>query len=82
LAVAGAAILTAYLYGDLYGATLAMLGMVSNAGASRLVVGNRLTVDKLNYLTDGAKRKLKLLLPTVNELIVRFLARVRAQAQD
>jgi|GEM_PF-4009920 len=75
IVIAASTIVLGYIYGDLYGAAIAMLGIVSNAGASRLVVGNRLTIDKLYHLTDGAKRKLRLVLPSVNELIARFLAR-------
>jgi hypothetical protein len=77
IAISVVAIVLAYVHGDLYGAATAMLGMVTNAGASRFVVGNRLTVDNLYYLTDGAKRKLKLLLPTVNELLARYRAAAR-----
>ncbi|MCU0449826.1 MAG: hypothetical protein MUC97_08265 [Bernardetiaceae bacterium] len=81
--IAGLAITFGYLYGDLYGAFLALLGLVSNAGATRLVVANWLLPGQWLDLSQGARRKLNLLMPSLAELWARWRAPrpVNRQAQ-
>lgn len=58
----------AYANGGIYGAALAVLGAVSNLGTGKIAIGNALQSELLDNLTDGAKRKLRLLSPPVSEL--------------
>jgi hypothetical protein len=79
--IAGLVITLGYLYGDLYGAFLALLGLASNAGATRLVVANRLLPGQWQELSQGARRKLRLLMPSLAELWGRWRAARSARNQ-
>ncbi len=59
----------AYVNGGIYGTAIAVLGTVSNLGTGKITVANVLITEHLQYLTDGAKRKLRLLSPPMAALI-------------
>jgi len=63
------ALIYAYINGGIYGTALAVLGTVSNLGSSKVSVANSSLTEHLQYLTDGAKRKLCLLSPPMAVLI-------------
>jgi Na+/H+-translocating membrane pyrophosphatase len=63
------ALIYAYINGGIYGTALAVLGTVSNLGSSKVSVANSSLNEHLQYLADGAKRKLCLLSPPMAALI-------------
>jgi hypothetical protein len=64
-----AALIYAYINGGIYGTALAVLGTVSNLGTGKVTVANSMLTEQVQYLTDGAKRKLRLLSPPMAALI-------------
>ncbi len=75
--VAFAAIGLSYAVADIYGASLAILGIVSNVGVSLAIGNNPLSKRHLDNLTFAQRRKLELLLPSYSTFGKVMLQRLR-----
>lgn len=72
-AVALIAIFSSYYIAGFYGASLSILGIVSNVGVSLAIGNNPLSKKHLETLSFSHRRKLELLLPSYSSLSKMFL---------
>ncbi|MEN7550396.1 sodium/proton-translocating pyrophosphatase [Rapidithrix thailandica] len=67
----GMALVSAYMAVGIYGLSIVMLGMLSNVGMGLIIPVNRLNPDRLNYLSNWQKQRLKVVSPNIYLLMRR-----------
>jgi len=70
--IAFLAISFSYYIADFYGASLAILGIISNVGVSLAIGNNPLSKKEMEKLSFAQRRKLEMLLPSYSSLGKRF----------